>query len=213
MDPGLMMLLASLASGAMGAFGGEKGEFKSGYSKGQQGGINDLLDMVKNMRGGADITQNPTYQAGNEWLQSMFSDPDFFKSFEAPMQRQFEEQTVPDLANRFASMGSGGATGSTGFRNQLGREGSNLQTNMAALRGQMQQNAIPQMLGYSNQPFQNMMSMYGQALGSPMNNAYQPASMGGFGAMAGPLAGGAAQYWGGQYGQQNKVTGQSPSTM
>lgn len=110
-------------------------------------------------------------------------------------------------------MGSGGSLGSTGFRNQLGREGSNLNTNLAAMRGQMQQQAIPQMLGYAQQPFSNLSTMQGQALGQPMMNQYMPATSGAVGNLAGPFAAGAASYWGGQGGQGSGMfAGQSPST-
>ena len=174
-----MMALASMASGIFGAASGNQGGFKSGFSKGQQGGIKDILAMVKGMRGNADITKNQGYNQGQDWLSSLFNDPEFFNNFEAPLQQQFQEQTVPELANRFAGMGSGGSLGSTGFRNQLAREGSNLHSNIAALRGGMQQQGVNQQLGYAQQPFQNMMQLYQQALGQPVNNAYQPGS-GGF---------------------------------
>ena len=130
-----------------------------------------------------DVTQQPGYQQGNQWLMDLFNDPEFFKNFEAPLQRQFQEQTVPELANRFASMGSGGALGSTGFRNQLAREGSNLSTNIAALRGGMQQQGVNQSLQYAQQPFNNLMSLYQQAL-QPTQNVYQPPSGGPFQGLA-----------------------------
>lgn len=191
MDPMMMMALMTAITGAGAAATANKGEMGSTYSKGQRSLIDDLLSQVKGM-GNMDITQNQGYQTGNEWLQSMFNDPEFFKSFEAPLQRQFQEQTIPDLANRFAGMGSGGAMGSTAFRNQLGREGSNLSTNIAALRGGMQQQAIPQMLGYAQQPFSNYMSMINQAM-TPQNNMYQPPSAGPFGGAFAALMGGMGQ--------------------
>lgn len=221
MNPGMVMALISLASTAYGALSGNKGEMKSPYSKKQKRFLEDIMNDVRNMKGGAqDITQQPGYQQGNEWLMSMFNDPEFFKSFEAPLQRQFQEEIVPGLANRFASMGSGGSLGSTGFRNQLAREGSNLSTNIANLRGQMQQGAIPQLLSYSQQPFSNLMSLYGLALGQPQNTVYQPPSQG-VGALATPFAQGAAQYYANQYPGTNqgglsggniRFTGQSPVT-
>ena len=207
MDPATMMAIASALSTIIGSATGSSAEQQSSFSKGQKGGINDILQMIKGMKGAGDVTKNQGFQQGNEWLMSMFNDPEFFKNFEAPLQRQFQEQTVPDLANRFASMGSGGSLGSTGFRNQLAREGSNLSSNIAALRGGMQQNAIPQLLQYSQQPFSNLMSLYSQALGQPMMNQYQPATMGAAGALAAPFAQGAAQAYAG------KNPGQSPSTF
>ena len=107
-------------------------------------------------------------------------------------------------------MGSGGALGSTGFRNQLGREGSKLHEAIAALRGGMQQQGVGQQLGYAQQPFSNLQSLYGTAL-QPTQNQYQPANSG-VGALAGPLFGGAASYWGagggqGGGGQNNPMQG------
>ena len=209
-----MMLLASLAFGGIGAATGNKGEKGSMHNKKQLGLIDQAVEAVKGMQGSQDITQQPGYQQGNEWLMSMFNDPEFFDKFEAPLQRQFQEQTVPDLANRFASMGSGGALGSTGFRNQLAREGSNLSTNIAALRGGMQQQATPQLLNYAQQPFNNYMSMLQSAL-TPTQTTYQPPSTGGFGSLAAPFAQGAANVYGYQAGQaagNQRFPGQSSST-
>lgn len=184
----------------VGGLTGNKGETKSTYSKGQQGIIDQIGKAVQGMSGQQDITQNQGYQQGQEWLNNLYNDPQFFNAFEAPLQRQFQEQTIPDLANRFASMGSGGAMGSTGFRNQLAREGSNLGTNIAALRGQMQQQGVNQQLGYAQQPFSNMMQLLTGAL-TPYNNVYQPPSGGFFGNIGAGLMSGAAQGYGQQWGQ------------
>lgn len=203
MDPMTMMAIMTAISGIGSALTSNKGEMGSTYNKGQLGMLDDLISQVKGM-GNQNIQQNPNYQTGQNWLQSMFSDPEFFKSFEAPLQRQFQEQTVPELANRFAGMGSGGALGSTAFRNQLAREGSNLSTNIAALRGGMQQQAIPQLLGYAQQPFSNYMSMLNQAL-TPTQNVFQGPSAGPFGGafsagMGGLMQGLTNQAYSGQQG-------------
>lgn len=212
MDPATMMFLSSLISGGMGMMNGQNGEFKSTYNKGQLSNIDEINNYIKSQMGAGnqDITQNQNYQQGSQWLNDLFNDPEFFKSFEAPLQRQFEEETVPGLANRFASMGSGGSTGSTAFRNQLGREGSNLSTNIAALRGGMQQQGVNQSLQYGQQPIQNLMQMMGIGL-QPTQNVYQPPSQGGWGALSGPLMSGATNMWASQQG--NKFAGQSPSTV
>jgi hypothetical protein len=204
-----MMLLSTLLP-ALFNIGGSNGEMKSTYNQEQKGGINDILQAIKGMggAGGANINTNPQYQQGNEWLQSLFNDEGFFKNFEAPAMRQFNEEIVPGVANRFASMGSGGALGSTGFRNQLAREGSNLETNLAAMRGGMQQNAIPQMFNSANMPFQNMMQMFNTGLGHPTENVYQPPSN-----PWAPVAGAGLQgYLQGQ-GMNNRFPGQNSSTM
>jgi len=201
MDPGTMMAIMSALSSVVGGLTGDKGKSGSTFNKGQKQGLDQLLQDVKGMRGGAqDITHNPGFQMGNEWLQGLFNDPQFFQDFEAPLQRNFQENTIPELANRFAGMGSGGALGSTAFRNALGREGSNLHTNIAAMRGGMQQQGVGQAMQYAQQPFSNLMQMYQQAM-QPTQNTYQGPSQGFMGGLAAPFAQGAASYWGGQGGQ------------
>ncbi len=191
---------------------GSPAERGSTYNKNQLSLIDQAVNQVKSLQksGAGDISQQPAYQQGQNWLMSLFNDPEFFKSFEAPLQRQFQEQTIPDLANRFASMGSGGALGSTAFRNQLGREGSNLSTNIGALRGGMQQQAVPQLLGYAQQPFSNLMSLQQQAL-TPTQNTYTPASSGLLGGILPGLAGAAGIGYGQQFGQN--MAGMAPSTQ
>lgn len=217
LDPMTMMLITTALNAGLTQAMGNKGETKSTYNKAQKGGIEDIFNIIESIKGGAgDITQQPGYQKGNEWLMGLFNDPEFFKSFEAPLQRQFQEETVPGLANRFAAMGSGGSLGSTGFRNQLAREGSNLHTNIAALRGGMMQNAIPQLMQYAQQPFQNLMNLYNTGLGHPTENVYQPPSAGPFAGPLNALTSGFATGYGNQQGaaaaNQQKFPGQSPAT-
>lgn len=209
--PAILTLLSGLT--------GDKGKHGSTYSKNQRGLIDEAINSIRGMQGNQDVTQNQNYQTGQDYLQSMFNDPEFFNRFEAPLQRQFQEQTVPELANRFAGMGSGGSTGSTGFRNQLAREGGNLSTNIAALRGGMQQGAVPQLLGYAQQPFSNLMSMYQNAL-TPTQNTYQGPSPGFGGNTSAAMFGGLSNIYGQQWGQsaasgQNQSQGgfQAPQSM
>ncbi len=214
LNPMMMMAIPALLT-ALGGLTGDKAKQGSTYNKGQRSAIDDILGSIKGMKGGSqDIQQQPGFQQGNDWLMSMFNDPNFFNKFEAPLQRQFQEQTIPDLANRFASMGSGGSLGSTGFRNQANREAGNLSTNIGALRGGMQQQAIPQLLGYAQQPFSNLMSLYNQAL-QPTQNQYKPAAPGFGGNIGSSMFGGMAQGFGNSWGQQmaNMFPGQSPGTV
>ena len=213
MDPATIMTLLSLASSVAGGLTGGKAEQKSSFAPEQQQGLYDIINSIKGQSGNRDITQNQGYQQGQNWLQGLYNDPQFFQNFEAPLQRQFQEQTIPDLANRFASMGSGGALGSTAFRNQLAREGSNLHTNIANLRGGLQQQGINQSLQYAQQPFSNLMGLSSLGLGTPIFNQYQPPSAGFLGGLAAPFAQGAASIWGQQAGQQAGNPGQSPSSF
>lgn len=184
MDPSTMMMLVSLFSNAAASQTGNEGEWGSTYSDKARSTLDEALDMLKGMKGNADITQNQNYQQGSEWLKNLFgNDQGFWNQFEAPLQRQFQEQTVPELANRFAAQGSGGALGSTGFRNQLAREGSNLSTNIAALRGNMQQQGVNQALGYAQQPVTNYQNLLNTAI-QPTNNTYQGPNGGPFSGIA-----------------------------
>ena len=197
MNPALMMMLASLVSGGVGALKGNKAEKGSTYGKGALSLIDQIQQQIKGGVGGPnqDITQSQPYQQGNDFFSSLFNDPEFFNKFEAPAFRQFNEDIAPGLANRYASMGSGGSTGSTGFRNQLAREGGNLATNLSAQRGQMQQNAVPQMLGYAQQPVSNWMTMLQNAL-TPTQNTYQGPSAGGFRFFGGSICSRCSKYLG-----------------
>ncbi len=178
---------------------GSPGKQGSTYNKNQLSAFDQMLEQVMSMRGGGqtDITQNQNYQSGQDWLQSLFNDQGFFNKFEAPMQRQFEENTG-DLANRFAGMGSGGSLGSTGFRNQANREAGNLSQNMAAMRGGMQQQGANQALQYGQQPINNFMQMFQQAM-QPTQNTYTPATAGLAGPVLGSFAEAAGKAWGGSF--------------
>ncbi len=68
--------------------------------------------------------------------------------FSAPYQQQFEQQTVPGLAERFAGAGAlGGGLSSSGFGQALSTAGGNLQTQLAALKASLGQQASGQLMG------------------------------------------------------------------
>jgi len=206
----MLPVLISMMSNMKGA-GGSNETHGSTYSPGAQNALTRAQGEVANMSqgGAADITQNQNYQGGSEWLNQLFNDPEFFKKFEAPMMRQFEEETLPGVANRFGGMGSHGSFG-TGFRNAANREATNLYEKIAALRGGMQQQGTNQALQYAQQPFSNYSQLLQQAT-TPTQNTFQPASTGMWGAMPGIVSGfaqGAGQKWGEQ--QADSPAGGSP---
>jgi len=200
MNPAMMMGLPAVLALVSGLTG-DKAKHGSTYNKKQLAGLDQLIESIKGGFGGPqqDITQSQPYQQGNEFFNSLFNDPDFFNKFEAPAMRQFEE-LQGDIGNRFAGMGSGGSTGSTGFRNVMAREAQNLSSNLAAQRGQMQQNAVPQMLGYAQQPISNWMTQLQTAL-QPTKNQYLPASPGFGGNIAASMFGGMSQGFGNKWGE------------
>ncbi len=201
--PAFATLLATLYN--------SKGEEKSTYSQSQQ----DLLDnSISN--GPQDLNKNAGYNQGMDWLMGMFNDPEFFNNFEAPLQRQFEEETIPGLTNRFAAMGSGGSLGSTGFRNQMGREASRLQESIASLRGGMQQQGVNQLMQGAQMPINNYNDWLKTVLSPQPNNVYQPPNN-----PFAPIAGAAVQGWmqnpnsfgGGNPSTPTPVAGTSPLTQ
>lgn len=70
-------------------------------------------------------------QHGMQGLQNPYQG---FEPIAQQARTQFQEQTVPSLAERFTSLG--GATSSPSFAAQLGQAGGNLETGLAALQSQ-----------------------------------------------------------------------------
>lgn len=105
-------------------------------------------------------------QAG-DYYRSLFNDDNStYNAFAAPEQRRFNEQIVPDLAEQFAGMGSGGLS-SSGFRNAAVSAGTDLSERLAAMRANLRQ-----------QGAQGLMGLGQQGLQQYNENFYHPASPG-----------------------------------
>jgi len=147
--------------------------------------------------------------SGMDWLQGILSgDQSAFDAYEAPYKRQFEQETVPGIAERFAGMGSGGSQSSSAFNQTMGQAGSELTENLAALRGGLQQNAMSQLQGMMSQGYQ-----------PTFENIYEQPTQGILPGMAQGLASGAGQgvgmyagmnmmpsFFGGQGGQGGNMS-------
>ncbi|MBS3903748.1 MAG: hypothetical protein KGZ39_00295 [Simkania sp.] len=84
-------------------------------------------------------------------LSSLASgDQSKFAELESPALRQFS-QLQGNLASRFSGAGSFGARKSSGFQNAMGAEASSLAERLQANRLGLQQSAIDQLLGISQQ--------------------------------------------------------------
>ncbi len=92
----------------------------------QQQGIMELLQQL-----GAFGLQNPT--AG-------------FEPIEQQARNQFQQNTIPGIAERFTSMGSGNALSSGTFASQLGQAGAGLEGDLASQKAQFGQQNIQQLL-------------------------------------------------------------------
>jgi hypothetical protein len=107
-------------------------------------------------------------KSGSNFLQNLLgqSAEDRYKDFEAPYLRQFREQVVPEIAERFTGPN---AQRSSAFQQALGGAGAGLTENLAALKGNLISQMLNQQLqganiglGYSQLPMQR----YGQQMGA-----------------------------------------------
>ena len=87
-------------------------------------------------------------QQGLGFLSSLFGDT---SQFEAPFMRQFQEETIPGIAERFSALG---AQGSSAFGQQLGKAGAGLQEQLASLKGQLGLQGLSALQGLSGQALQ-----------------------------------------------------------
>lgn len=113
--------------------------------------------------------------------------------FADPYMQQFEQQTIPGLAERFAGAGAtGGALSSSGFGQAIGGAGANLQSQLAQLKSQLQQSAAQDLMGQYNNLTQQSMSA------QPFSYQQQPGQQG--------LVQSALQGWGQSgFGGANKM--------
>jgi len=154
-------------------FGGQdKMEQVPTLSKEQQTHLNQIMQMLdpQGSLGGANN------QAINYQRQLMDPSSQAVDQFAQPYMNQFNQQTIPGLAERFAGMGAmGGGLSSSGFGQSLSSAGGNLQAMLAQLKA-----------GLGQQAAQSLQSQYSQMSGQGMNAqpfGYQkkaPTMLGGF---------------------------------
>lgn len=111
----------------------------------QQGLHGNILTQAMNMGqqgGGYDLAQ----QYYNSLLGG--NQQQAFDQFSAPYLQQFEEQILPQIAERFAGAG---ALSSSGFGQALGGASAGLQSQLAQLFSQLQNQAAQQQYGQYNQ--------------------------------------------------------------
>lgn len=131
-----------------------------------------LQQLLGQLGGGGGVGQN--FGAANDYISRILSnDPNTIAQFEAPYRQQFEQQTLPGIAERFAGANPmGGGLSSSGFGQALGGAGAQLQAQLAGLRGQLQQGASQQAMGQYNQ-------LANLGLGTrTFENTFQPGSGG-----------------------------------
>lgn len=114
------------------------------YTEGQNSILDQLIQQLQGAGGGMNNAMG--------LLQSML-DPSsqFFKNFENQQMNQFNEQTLPNIAEHFAGGAGGGALSSSGFGQALGGAASGLQSNLAVGKSGMIMDALKQFLNQYNQ--------------------------------------------------------------
>lgn len=106
--------------------------------------LNQMLQML-----------GPGWQLGQGYGQSLdyqrqLTDPssEAVHQFSEPYMQQFEQQTIPGLAERFAKMEAMGVgLSSSGFGQSLSSARGNLQSQLAALKSSLGQNAAQSLMG------------------------------------------------------------------
>lgn len=149
----------------MATFSGTKPSLKrfETLNSGQKDLLRSLLKHLNLSQ--SETEQNPLFQEGQSYLQSILSqNPEMMKQFEAPYLRQFEEEIVPGLAERFSGMG---ARSSSAFQQALGSQGAGLMERLAALRSGLGMQAAQLGQGYSQIPFQQQYQRSALGLGTP----------------------------------------------
>lgn len=148
MDPATMFAITQAISSVAGGATDQSGYKKvSNFDKNQKGIYGDWTRQANQLSGNGG-----GYENAMSLLQG-YLDPnsDQYQNFEKPYLQQFEQQTIPGLAERFAGFGAqGGGLSSSGFGQSLGAAGANLQTDLASMKSNMQRQSIQDIIGQYN---------------------------------------------------------------
>lgn len=149
---------------------------------------------------GGGLESSPLYQQGSNYLSDLLSgSPENYANFEAPYMQNFQQNIIPQIAERFAGMGTGaGASSSSALYNALAQAGRGLQTDLAGLRSGLQNQSASQGLQYAQLPFsQRLAGLSAQ----PYQTTYQPGQPGLFTNVLSGLLGGVSGGFGQGFGQ------------
>src|SRR5574340_571162 len=147
--------------------------WESTLTKEQQPFLQQLLQLLM----GSGI---PGGKSAIDYYMGILSgSPESFSKFEAPIKRQFQEEVIPGIAERFTGVGG---QRSSAFKQSLGQAGAGLEEQLAAMRGNMQSGAASGLMSA-------LMGLGQQGLGQ--YQAYRPSSPGFFQSLFGGLGGAA----------------------
>lgn len=178
---------------------GTKGEAKqtNALSGEQSQFLNQLLGQISPEQ--FQLQGNPLYQSGQSYLNRLLSnDPEIMKSFEQPALRQYNEQIVPALAERFTGIG---AQNSSSFQNALAQSGKDLALDLQGLRSGLQFQALPQAFQYASAPSELGLQLGRLGLGTQaVQNYFQEGQPGFVQQILAALGGGVAKRAGATFG-------------
>lgn len=122
------------------------------------GGQKELYDLFKGQVSGGvpDVFQ--------KLLGMARGDQGTFSQMEAPLMRQFEQEILPGIAQRYAGHG---ISGSSGMQNSLSNAATNLGTNLQAQRSDLMRQSMHDVLGIG----QNLLGMQTQQSGLVQNKS------------------------------------------
>jgi hypothetical protein len=166
---GIGALSANPAGIALGSVGGAGlagilsllNYFANKQNSGVQGGgrnQNSDIQQVSTVSPEAQNILQFLLQQGQQGIENPYGG---FEPIAQQAQQQFNQQTVPGIAERFASLGKN-AISSPAFASQLGQAGAGLQTDLAGMRSQ-----------YGQQNKQNAMNMLALGLTPSVQNYFQ----------------------------------------
>jgi len=120
------------------------------------------MDVLSKLLSGGGLESSPLFQQGSSYLSNLLSgSPEAFESFEKPFKRQYQQEIVPELAERFTGSFGPGGQRSSAFQNALAASGSDLTERLATLRSGLQMQAVPQAFGAAQQPLSNLQNLLG----------------------------------------------------
>ncbi len=127
------------------------------FTEQQQQALESILGQVQ-----------PAIQPAVQQLMSILGqDEQSLQSFQQPAMRQFEEDIIPSIAERFTGALGTGAQRSSAFGQQLGKAGESLAEKLAAQRAGLSQQAIGQ-----------LQSLLGMGMTPQFENIFQPKQSG-----------------------------------
>lgn len=89
-----------------------------------------------------------SFPGGFDFISRLLSgDPELLQELEAPLRRQFSEETIPALAEEFTNRFGEGAQSSSAYRQRLAQAGTGLAQQIAEQRAGLKQTGLQYLLG------------------------------------------------------------------